>query len=196
MSLSITLISDIICPWCYVGKKRLESAIIDLHLDGKIKLDIAPYQLYPDTPDEGRSLKSFGKKGHKNTLTVAGAQVGIAFRWDLIQSVPNTLFMHQRLMALPTADLRWQAKDALLEAYFCNGIDLTQEELVSEILSRYDLKDDSISAEKETNNLFQEAKRRDIAAVPSFILDSEHHITGAMEKQQWAQFLKRRYQLN
>ena len=104
--------------------------------------------------------------------------------------------MHQGLMALPRAELRWQAKDALLEAYFCKGTDLTKEEIVSEILKPFEGTANIASETICTNDLFQEAKERNISAVPSFILDNEHHITGAMEKQQWAQFLKRRFQLN
>ena len=196
LSLSITLISDIICPWCYVGKKRLETAIQELDLEGKIDLDIAPYQLYPDTPLDGRSLKSFGKKGHKSTLTAAGEQIGIGFRWDLIQNVPNTLDMHQRLMQVPTAALRWKAKSILLEAYFCKGSDLTNEEKVRALLLPFENKVEHDSVAVGNGTIFQEAINRNITAVPSYILDGEHHITGAMEKQQWVQFLKRRFQVN
>ncbi|MFT6807204.1 MAG: putative DsbA family dithiol-disulfide isomerase [Saprospiraceae bacterium] len=196
MNLSITLISDIICPWCYVGKKRLETAIQELNLEGEVVLDISPYQLYPDTPLEGRSLKSFGKKGHKSTLTAAGEQIGISFRWDLIQNVPNTLDMHQRLMHIPAAEHRWEAKGSLLEGYFCAGSDLTNEENVRALLLPFENKVEHDSVAVGHGTIFQEAINRNITAVPSFILDGEHHITGAMEKQQWVQFLKRRFQVN
>jgi len=196
VGLSITLISDIICPWCFVGKKRLEAAIHELILQDKVTLDIAPYQLYPKTPKEGKNLKSFGKKDHKAVLSEAGAQVGINFRWDLIRTVPNTLYMHVRLMQLPTAPLRWEAKSILLDAYFCKGIDLTQEENVSRLLDSFLLEDTDMEVTIEEKEIFQEARERNISAVPSFVLDGEHHITGAMEKQQWLQFLNRRFAVN
>lgn len=193
MNLQITVVSDIICPWCFVGKRRLELAIKSLGLESSVGLSLAPHQLYPDIPLEGKDRKEFRNKGIGSLLQAAGEQIGIEFRWDLIKRIPNTLECHRRLMQVPNTQSRWNAKEALLQAYFCEGADLTDEGQLDAIMAPFeDLEATSIS-EKDIQALLQSSRDRGITAVPTFIIDGEHQLTGAMEQSQWTQFLKRRF---
>ena len=125
MNLTVDVISDVICPWCYIGKRRLEKAIAAL--DGKHEVQVRwlPFQLNPDMPREGVSrnayrIKKFGSWERSQELDArliaVGETEGIHFAFDQMERTPNTLDAHQ---------LIWLAdqngcQDAIMEALFRN----------------------------------------------------------------------------
>lgn len=171
-------------------------AIDTLDLRSRVTLDIAPFQLYPNTPIEGKRVDFDRLLRQQDQLSAAGRAVGIHYRWDLITRIPNTLDIHQRLMQLSHPWSRWQAKEVIFQAYFSEGIDLTLTENIDTLLAPFEDEGQRHYSSSEASYMIQAARDRGITAVPSFILDGEHHITGALEYQQWAQFLTRRFQLN
>ena len=100
--LTIDVVSDVVCPWCYLGEKRLEEALSDEA--GPVVVRWRPYQLDPTIPEGGLDRteymeKKFGKSGrlqsaHEN-LTRLGAEVGVPFAFDKIKRSPNTLDAHR-----------------------------------------------------------------------------------------------------
>ena len=100
--LTIDIVSDVVCPWCYLGEKRLEAALQDEA--GPVQVRWRPYQLDPTIPEGGLDRteymeKKFGKSGrlqsaHDN-LTRLGAEVGLPFAFDKIRRSPNTLDAHR-----------------------------------------------------------------------------------------------------
>src|SRR3954470_1302604 len=104
-ALSIDIVSDVVCPWCYIGKRRLERAL-ELYRAGRPdapapQVTYHPFELNPEVPREGIARaeyieKKFGARGYSahERLVHAGAQLGIAFEFDRIERQPNTLAAH------------------------------------------------------------------------------------------------------
>jgi predicted DsbA family dithiol-disulfide isomerase len=136
-SFRLDIVSDTICPWCYVGKRRLAAALPILEAEG-LTFDVAwcPFQLNPTMPREGldrrayRSAK-FGswEKSHAldAQVTEAGASAGLVFRHDLMAKTPNTVASHALIhLARETGDAAMQdgVVEALFSAYFTQGLDV------------------------------------------------------------------------
>ncbi len=139
MSLAIDVVSDVVCPWCFIGKRRLEGA---LALYARERPDAPapvvtwrPFQLNPDLPAAGMAradyvARKFGPRGGAvyDRVAAVGREVGIAFAFDRITRQPNTLAAHS-LIELAGAQGRQDAvKEAFLRAYFLDGVDLTARE--------------------------------------------------------------------
>jgi predicted DsbA family dithiol-disulfide isomerase len=199
--LRVDLVSDVVCPWCYVGLRGfLIAAAQRPHIP--VALSFRPYQLDPDVPPEGadrqaRLLAKFGGDAQRlkeitAAVVEAGEAVGIRFAFDRIARTPNTLDCHRLLRwaqgggagAGPGAGLA--AAEALFQAYFLEGEDLTQratlvaiarglglDGAVVEQLLESGADVDAVQAELEI------ARRMGITGVPCFIFDSQLAVMGA-----------------
>jgi len=99
---TIDIISDIICPWCYIGKSRLARAIEQVSNDFEVETRLRPFQLYPKVPKGGLAKEEFPatkRKGLGQALKEAAAKENITFNYKEIKIIPNTLEAH-RLMSL------------------------------------------------------------------------------------------------
>jgi len=138
MSLSIDIVSDVVCPWCYIGKRRLERAL-ELYRArrpeaGAPAIAYHPFELNPDIPREGIAradyiARKFGARGYSGheRLVHAGAQLGIAFAFDRIERQPNTLSAHALIEWARRRGVQPAVKEALMKAFFVDGRDLTDE---------------------------------------------------------------------
>src|SRR3954470_16489458 len=139
--LSITVVSDVICPWCYVGKRRLELALDHLGLRERVELRWLPFELNPDMPPDGMERAAYraAKFGaHKSAeldqqMTALGRQEGIMFAFERQHRTPSTRKAH-RLIAhasrLGSAD---SLVEALFRAYFETGLDIGDTEVLADI---------------------------------------------------------------
>ncbi|MBC8051066.1 MAG: DsbA family oxidoreductase [Chitinophagales bacterium] len=131
--LDVSVVSDAICPWCFIGKRRLEKAAILLAPRLRVKISWRPFQLNPDMPKTGVSrpdyrFRKFGSLDYSRWLdeqvAAAGATEGIAFRHDLMKRTPNTVDAH-RLIWLAGREANQDAVvEALFRAYFLEGRDI------------------------------------------------------------------------
>ena len=134
-SLSIDIISDVVCPWCYIGKRRLESALALRGGGAQATTRWLAFQLNPDIPSEGVDRRSYleqkfgGPERAREIyarIEAAGQEVGIAFNFERIKRQPNTVDAHRLLAWAQDADP--VAADSLVErlfrAYFIGGIDI------------------------------------------------------------------------
>ena len=197
MSLSIDVVSDVVCPWCFIGKRRLEGA---LALYAKERPDAPaptvtwrPFQLNPGLPAEGMAraeyiAQKFGSRGGATYARVAavGREVGIEFAFDRITRQPNTLAAHS-LIELAGAHGRQDAtKEAFLRAYFLDGVDLTARENLIAIatgagLDRAAVEEwlDSSAARAATAAEDARARAIGIEGVPFFIFNNRLGVSGA-----------------
>jgi predicted DsbA family dithiol-disulfide isomerase len=197
MALSIDIVSDVVCPWCYIGKRRLEAA---LELYRRSRPDAPPpvityhpFELNPDIPREGVPradyiAKKFGARGYSahDRLVHAGAPLGIAFAFDKIERQPNTLAAHALIESGRLHGVQAAVKEALLKAFFVDGVDLTRTETLMRIaagagLAREDAEaavaDESLRsavAEEE-----QKARAMGVNGVPFFVFNGKLAIEGA-----------------
>ena len=136
--LRIDIVSDAICPWCYIGKRQLERALAALAQEGlHFSVHWNPFQLNPDMPKEGRdriayrALK-FGSAERARELDerVAGAaaNVGLSFRQDLMLRTPNTLDAHRLIWLAGREGMQDAVMEAVFAAYFTQGRDIGDRE--------------------------------------------------------------------
>jgi predicted DsbA family dithiol-disulfide isomerase len=200
----IDVYSDTVCPWCFLGKRRLELAVAS-RPQYDIQIRWRPFELNPELPTDGLSRSAFlamrGITAERAAETDAelkllGAASGIQFRFDLIQCMPNTRWSHLLLAYALRYGRQSEVKDRIMQGYFEEGINIGDvEELVRlgvqaglpESEARHALivrlgQDGVVAAERHATVL-------GIAGVPSFIFDGQYTISGAQEVAIFAQVL-------
>jgi predicted DsbA family dithiol-disulfide isomerase len=194
--LHIDIISDVICPWCFIGKRRLERA---LALRPEIAAEIAwrPFQLNPDMPPEGMDRKAylaakFGAAAPAEriyaSIAAAGAGVGIDFAFERIRRTPNTRDAH-RLIRLAGAEGRADAAvEALFRSHFIDGRDIGNRAVLADIASEVGLDRDETQRWLESPAAVEEvlaedrgARRLGINAVPCFVFAGQYAVSGAQD---------------
>ena len=193
-AISIEVVSDVVCPWCYLGKRRLEGALALLP-DVETTVRWRPFRLDPTIPPEGidRSEYIRQKFGHTDAvsathdqLVAAGKEVGIDFRFDLIKRSPNSVDAH-RLIGWAEADGREdEVVESFFRAYFSEGRDvgdaavliaLAAEAGMDPAIVERLLRSDQDRTEVEAE--IDHAYRIGINGVPCFIIGKRYAVMGA-----------------
>ena len=139
---SIVIYSDLICPWCYIGKRRMEEALRQLPTGVQVSRSWHPFQLNPDMPREGLNRemyrsKKFGSWERSQTMdaqvNAAGKSVGIEFRYDLQTHTPNTFDSHRLVWLAGTSGVQDAVVEALFRAYFCEGVNFSDQTKLIEV---------------------------------------------------------------
>ena len=187
--LLIEVASDVICPWCYIGKRRLEKALDSLKGEVDARIEWLPFQLNPDMPAAGvpraeyRRAK-FGsvEKGRALDARVAqeGAGEGIAFAFDRMQRTPNTVAAHQLIDLAQQQGKGDAVVDALFRAYFEDASDIGDPAILKGIaeaagVSGWPAKTD----QKQVHEKEERVRDLGISGVPTFIFNKESGISGA-----------------
>ncbi len=193
MTIAIDIVSDVICPWCFSGKRRLEQAI--RHYDGKDEFRVRwlPFQLNPGMPREGmdrrayRSAK-FGSWERSLELdaqvTAAGSQDGIAFDFARIERTPNTLDAHRLIRLAGERGVQDTVVESLFSGYFAEGKDISDRKVLAEIvtgagLDREEvdrlLSDDGFSSVRAEE---EDARRPGVSGVPTFLVKGRVAFSG------------------
>jgi predicted DsbA family dithiol-disulfide isomerase len=192
---TIDVVSDVICPWCYVGKRRLEAAIDGL--DTAVSIAWRPFQLNPTMPTEGMDRRAYveAKFGNRERgaeiyrrVAEVGETVGISFRFDRLARTPNTVAAH-RLIGLAGAAGRQDAMvEALFQAYFLNGADIGDPACLVEVAAGAGFATDGL-ADFLSSDVGADAVRAEdaharqigIEGVPCFIFANAFAVSGAQE---------------
>jgi predicted DsbA family dithiol-disulfide isomerase len=200
----IDIFSDTVCPWCYLGKRRLELAVA-ARPQYEIQLTWRPFELNPEIPVYGierraymaaRIAESKSQAESETELLRIGLACGINFRFDLIQRVPNTRMSHLMIAYAARFARQGEVKERVMRAYFEEGRDIGDiEELVTlgaetglpEAATRRTLvtrsgQDGVVAAERHAHVL-------GISGVPTFIFDGQYTLSGAQEVGTFAQVL-------
>jgi predicted DsbA family dithiol-disulfide isomerase len=136
MSLQVDVISDVICPWCYIGKRRLERAIATVRDQHEVRVRWLPFQLNPTMPKEGIArrdyrIRKFGSWERSQELdakvVAVGKDEGISFAFDRIERTPNTWDAHRLIGLAGTEGIQDAVVEAMFRAYFTQGRDLIHE---------------------------------------------------------------------
>ena len=130
--LKIEIFSDVICPWCFIGKRRLDSVLKNGGV-GEIELEWKPYQLYPHLPAAGIARRAFLRARYGESqddgrtperIRIEAEEVGIRFDYASIDRVPNTLSAHRLLAMAGETGHQHALAETLFRAYFCDGSDI------------------------------------------------------------------------
>jgi predicted DsbA family dithiol-disulfide isomerase len=195
--ITIDVVSDVVCPWCYLGKARLELAIAEVQDEVGVDINWRPYRLNPDYPPEGVDQKAAlaAKLGgeervasaHK-VLTDLGREVGIAFNFDAIKIGPNTLDAHRLIHWAVTEDREKQDRivDALFKANFEEGRNVGDHSVLLDIAEKAGLDRTVIAAllasDADGDLIVAEieaAQKMGVTGVPFFIFDQQYAVSGA-----------------
>jgi predicted DsbA family dithiol-disulfide isomerase len=195
--ITIDVVSDVVCPWCYLGKARLDKAIETLASELLVTVNWRPYQLNPDLPPEGVDHKAhLAAKlgGHEavarahETLAALGRADGIAFNFDAVTISPNTLDAHRlvRWAQVEGADVQAAVVQGLFRANFEQGRNVGDRETLIEIADAGGLDRSVVTAlfasDADTAEVKAEigmARDMGVTGVPCFIMDNAYAVMGA-----------------
>lgn len=196
-AVTIDVVSDVVCPWCYLGKKRLEQAIATVDGELLVSVTFRPYQLNPDLPPGGVDHKTYlaEKLGGQDAVDRAhemldglGQEAGIAFDFDAVKVSPNTLDAHRllRWSMIEGSETQNHVVDALFKANFEDGLDVGDRTVLLDIAEKAGMERAVVaalfSAGADVDAVKEEiAMARDmgVTGVPCFILDNKYAIMGA-----------------
>lgn len=196
--LQIDIVSDIVCPWCYIGKRRLEQALslfAQEHPEQPApSLRWLPFQLNPDMPLQGMSrsdylMRKFGQADGGDRyahVKAEGLKENLAFALDRVARMPNTLKSHALVAAAYDSGLQPQIKEALMHAFFMDGSDMTDDQQLIAVAQSAGMPAEAANAVLQDTAAHQdiaaqdaELRRIGINGVPFFIINRQYGISGA-----------------
>jgi len=191
----IQIISDLVCPWCYIGKRRLEAALKLWPEAGPHPITWHPFQLNPGLPAVGIEratyrLQKFGSREKAAELdaqvAAAGKELGLEFRFDLQIRTPNTLLAHRLVWLARDTGRQERLVEALFRAYFTDGKDLSQRGVLVSVAvdagfeaARVEAFLDSEQGLAEIAGEEREARKLGVSAVPCLVLNHRLVVVGA-----------------
>jgi predicted DsbA family dithiol-disulfide isomerase len=197
MTLTIDVISDVICPWCFVGKRRLEKAVHVLARQREVRVRWHPFQLNPRMPKEGMDRKEYrtGKFGSlersqalDTQMKETGATEGIAFNFDKMARTPNTLDAHRLILLAGEQNVQDAVVEALFRAYFTDGRDIGQRDTLLDVASEAGLmRERAVELLNSGEDLEviraaeERAQRLGVQGVPFFVIDDKLALSGAQK---------------
>jgi predicted DsbA family dithiol-disulfide isomerase len=203
----IQVYSDVVCPWCFVGRRRLAQAVEQLDGKHEVRVTWKPYQLNPWIPPEGmdraeyRRIK-FGSaeraSGMDGRLRETGHELGIELNFEKIQRAPNTLDAHRLVWLATREDRQIEVVDALFQAYFTDGKDVGDRAVLTEVAAGVGLDADEVrrfldsdEAVAEVEEEIQVGQSLGIDGVPFFLLADKYGVSGAQPAEVLANVIER-----
>lgn len=193
--LQIEVASDVVCPWCYIGKRRLEKAIDLLKDEYEVQVHWLPFQLNPGLPPEGIPRADYRKakfgslersKQMDARVATEGRGEGIEFAFERMATQPNTIQAH-RLIAV--AENQNAVVDALFKAHFEQGRNIGDPKVLAEIAAQCGVKGWPEQA-PDVAATEEEVRGMGISAVPTFIFERRTGVSGAYPAETLAQAIR------
>lgn len=202
MTLNVDLVSDFVCPWCYIGKARLNQAIADLQQKQpglEVRLNWLPFFLNPDTPAAGEPYRAYLEKKFggprevdalHDKVAAAGAPDGVNFAFDRIAVRPNTLKAHRltyRAQARgDTPERVHSLTDALFRAHFEEGRNIGDTETLADIAAACGDRREAVVAylngsegTDAVKRMAEQVRKLGVTSVPFYIVDRQFTLSGA-----------------
>lgn len=195
--MKIDFLFDAVCPWCFIGKRRLEQMLAD-RPEMDVIIDWHPFLLNPDLPPTGVDRNTyltskFGSESRVRRVYGAIADVGlsveIGFNFDTIRHTPNSIDAHRLVMFADREDKASLAVEALFDSYFVQGLNIGEADILIEIARDLSLDADAFAALlhsdegiAEVYNANAHAHRIGINGVPSYVFNDHLVISGAQEE--------------
>lgn len=201
----IDVIADVACPWCYIGKRRLEQVIAAFHgIEAHVRW--RPYQLEPGIPYDGFDTRAVSAKASgaaglgaaSEEILAAGREVGLSFAFDKILRSPNTLDAHRLVRLAKIGGIQGKVIERLFKAFFCDGVDIGNRATLVDLGTEAGLdrnsveglfarRDDMLSIQEELAT----TRRLGVTTVPFFIFADEVVVPGAGSREMLAAALSK-----
>ena len=205
--LKIDIVSDVVCPWCAIGYKKLSKAMEDLNEEILFEVNWKPYELHPEIPTEGFNKEEYykikfrnsnGSKDRFNHITEEGKKAGLEFNFDKSKNLPNTFLAHRLLWFSRSKDVQDVIAEALFHAYFTEGRDIGSiHELIS-ISTENGLQkseiEDFLKTDIGSDEILREelrAKEMKIFSVPTYIFNKKYLLVGGQEADTFKSYMKK-----
>ncbi len=203
-AIKLDIMSDPICPWCYIGKAHLDRALQD-HPNHPFAIEWHPFQLNPEMPCEGMDRRAYleGKFGGKEGAVKAYAPVvehaekaGLKINFEAMQRTPNTLDAHRLIHWAGIEGRQTAAVSALFKAYFVDARDIGDAEVLADIADSIEMDAAVVTRLLKSDVDAQDIRDRDahsrkmgVNSVPTFIIANAHAVPGAQPPELWAQVI-------
>lgn len=197
----LDIISDPICPWCYIGKARLDRAL-ESHPEHRFEIEWHPFQLNPDMPPEGMDrreyleLKFGGKQGaveFYGNIAKAAEESGLHVNFEKIDRTPNTLDAHRVIHWSGLEGKQTRLVTALFKAFFVEGFDISKHDVLVDVASSVGIDGDMIRKllaqdvdKAGIRARDKNAREKGVRGVPCFIVDDHHVVQGAQPAELWS----------
>ena len=203
-TIKLDIMSDPICPWCYIGKAHLDRAL-ESEPDHPFAIEWHPFQLNPDMPAEGMDRRAYleGKFGGKEGAVRAYGPVvehaekaGLKINFEAMQRTPNTLNAHRLIHWAGIEGRQTAAVSALFKAYFVDARDIGDAEVLADIADGIEMDASVVTRLLATDEDMDDIRKRDshsremgINSVPTFIVGGRHAVPGAQPPELWKKVL-------
>lgn len=204
-TVKLDILSDPICPWCYIGKTHLDKALAEVP-NHPFVIEWHPFQLNPDMPREGMDRREYleRKFGGKEGAVKAYAPVvehaekaGLTINFEAMKRTPNTLDAHRLIHWAGIEGKQGQVVDALFQAYFVDAKDIGDQAVLAEIAQAAGMEADVAARLLEGDSDVQAIRDRDahsremgVSSVPTFIVANQHAVPGAQPPELWKQVIE------
>jgi predicted DsbA family dithiol-disulfide isomerase len=195
----VDVVSDVVCPWCYIGKRRIEKAMNALKDTYEFELEFHPFELNPQMPVEGVDQKAylsskFGGEDRYDKITAqttaTAAQEGLNFDFSKQKISPNTRNAHRIIQFARKDGKQAEVNEAFMKAYFEQGVDLSKKENLVAVAVQAGLSKDHVEAllssdegVAEIIHAEQELQKLGISGVPFFIINNKYGVSGAQSSE-------------
>jgi predicted DsbA family dithiol-disulfide isomerase len=202
--IKLDIMSDPICPWCYIGKTHLDKALL-AHPDHPFQIEWHPFQLNPDMPAEGMDRRTYleAKFGGKEGAVKAYAPVvehaekaGLTINFEAMERTPNTLDAHRLIHWAGIEGRQTAAVSALFKAYFVEARDIGDPEVLADVADSIEMDAAVVARLLKTDEDRESIRQRDahsremgVNSVPTFIVGNRHAVPGAQPPELWEQVI-------
>ena len=192
--LTVDVYADVVCPWCYIGERRLARAMAE-RPEIAVERHWRPFQLRPDTPAGGLPWAAFVRekfgggaraRAMFDHVAAAGAADGLTFDFDRVASAPNTVDAHRLILFAGERGRQWPVAEALFHGYFARGLDLNDHDQLAAAAAGAGLDPAEVRAHLATHDGVaevyasqREARRLGVQGVPFFVFDNRIALSGA-----------------
>lgn len=201
--IKVDIVSDVVCPWCYIGKRRIERAMDALNSKYDFEVEYHPFELNPQMPAEGVDQKQylsakFGGEDRYNQITAqttaTAAREGLAFDFSIQKVSPNTRNAHRIIQYAKQEGKQPAVKEAFMQAYFEQGIDLSKDENLVSVAVGAGLSKDAVEQLLASDQLLaevmyaeRELQKIGISGVPFYIINNKYGVSGAQPSETFMQ---------
>ncbi|TGL63490.1 DsbA family oxidoreductase [Leptospira sarikeiensis] len=210
METTISIYSDVVCPWCYIGKKRLEKAIESWesdHPEDKIKVSWKPFQLNPDLPEDGEDreshmVKKFGSLDRVKMMTQRVSDIakedGLEFANILQGHQPNTFLLHALIRKARNYNKEAELAEVFFEKFFSQGKNLSDDSVLKESLTQLGIPESELdevrndpALRSQIHTEENEGKMLGVSGVPFYIFNEKYAVSGAQPSDLFLQVFER-----
>src|SRR5690349_4615977 len=193
--IKVDVVSDVVCPWCYIGKRRLEKAMDALHDKYEFEVVYHPFELNPGMPLEGVNQREYlsakfgGAEQYEkitNRTTHVAAEEGLRFDFSKQKVSPNTRDAHRVIQYALQEGKQLEIKEAFMKAYFEDGVDLSKKENLIDVAVKTGLSKEKIEnllsgseGLAEVDHAEKELQKLGITGVPFHIINNQYGVSGA-----------------